>query len=205
MSTGEGRRVGSVIGSERFLIVGSALQRRAGSGGRTYFEAYASTYLIDARSGMLIKFDLTSAESDTEADAAARLVSKTNELAAEIVNAKFEPQTGAANFPEPPPEHSPDAAGLKLPIPYRRIRPKYTTLAALYGVRATVDVEVDIDAEGRIAATRITRWAGFGLEEAVDAAVRSMNWRPAMRGGKSLPMRVLLRYNFRKVETDEEN
>jgi len=26
-----------------------------------------------------------------------------------------------------------------------------------------------------------------------------------MRGGRSLPMRVLLRYNFRKVEADEEN
>jgi hypothetical protein len=63
---------------------------------------------------------------------------------------------------------------------------------------------VDIDAEGRIAASRIVRWAGFGLDESVEKAVRSMNWRPAMRNGKSLPMRVLLRYNFRKVEKDEE-
>jgi hypothetical protein len=52
--------------------------------------------------------------------------------------------------------------------------------------------------------SKIVRWAGFGLEEAVERAVRSMNWRPAMRNGKALPMRVLLRYNFRKVEKDEE-
>jgi hypothetical protein len=36
----------------------------------------------------------------------------------------------------------------------------------------------------------------------VTDAVRAMNWRPAMRGGKPLPMRVLLRYNFTKVEKE---
>jgi len=187
------------------VIVRSALQRRAGSGGRSYFEAYAAIYLVEARTGLLIRFELTSAEADTEPETAARLLSKASEVAATIVNARSEQQIIAANFPEPPPENSPEAAGLKLPNPYKRIRPEYTTTAALYGVKATVDIEVDIDSEGRIAAARIVRWAGFGLDDAVDRAVRSMNWRPAMRNGKSLPMRVLLRYNFRKVEKDEES
>jgi TonB family protein len=205
MSAEEGRSVGVVIGSERFVIVRSALQRRAGSGGRSYFEAYAAIYLVEARTGLLIRFELPSAEADTESETAARLLSKTSELAATIVNARSEQPTTAANFPEPPPENSPEAAGLKLPNPYKRIRPEYTATAALYGIKATVDIEVDIDTEGRIAATRIVRWAGFGLDDAVERAVRSMNWRPAMRNGKSLPMRVLLRYNFRKVEADEKN
>jgi len=29
-----------------------------------------------------------------------------------------------------------------------------------------------------------------------------MNWRPGERGGKPLPMRVLLRYNFTKIEKE---
>jgi TonB family protein len=205
MSTEDSRRVGSVIGSERFVVVRSTSQRRAGSGGRSYFEAFAAIYDVDARTGLLNRFELASAESDTEPEAAARLLSKVPDLAATIANAKPAPQATAANFPEPPPENSLEAAGLKLPNPYKRIRPEYTATAALYGIKATVDIEVDIDADGRIAATRIVRWAGFGLDDAVERAVRSMNWRPAMRNGKSLPMRVLLRYNFRKVEADEKN
>jgi hypothetical protein len=51
--------------------------------------------------------------------------------------------------------------------------------------------------------TQIVRWAGYGLDEAVTETVRRMNWRPATRGGKALPIRVLLRYNFKKIEKEE--
>ena len=205
MSADEGRRIGLVIGSDRFLIVRSASQRRAGTGGSSHFETYAVTYLVDARTGLLLNWRLTNTEAKTEGEAAAALLNKVSVLAAEIAGFKIRQTVDVPEFSEPPLENSPDAIGLKLPVPYKRIRPEYTTLAALYSVKATVDIEVDIDAEGRIRASRILRWAGFGLEEAVEKAVRSMNWRPAMRGGRSLPMRVLLRYNFRKVEADEEN
>jgi hypothetical protein len=105
-----------------------------------------------------------------------------------------------AKIEEVPDPDSPAATNLKPPIPYRRIKPDYTATAFLYDVRATIDIEADVDSDGRILSTRIVRWAGFGLEESVERAVRGMNWRPAMRDGKPLPMRVLLRYNFTKVE-----
>lgn len=205
MSTDEGRRVGHVIGCDRFLILRTAVQRRAETGSGFYFEAYAITYLVDTRTGLMIDWRLVSAEADTEIEAAALLRNKAHELAAKIASVKDRSTAALPAFPEPPRENSPDAAGLKLPVPYKRIRPKYTDLAALYGIKATVDIEVDIDAEGRVGASRMVRWAGFGLDDEVERTVRSMNWRPAMRGGRSLPMRVLLRYNFRKVEKDEEN
>ena len=204
MSADEARRVGSVVGCDRFLILRSALQRRAATGSDFYFEAYAVTYLVDCRSGLLLNWRLTNSEAKTEAEAIQGLLDKAAGLAVGIANHKVGPRVDVPEFPEPPPENSPDFAGLKLPVPYKRIRPEYTATAALYSVKATVDIEVDIDAEGRIASSRIVRWAGFGLDESVERAVRSMNWRPAMRNGKSLPMRVLLRYNFRKVEKDEE-
>jgi hypothetical protein len=31
-----------------------------------------------------------------------------------------------------------------------------------------------------------------------------MQWRPASRDGKALPLRVLLRYNFKKIEDGEK-
>ena len=87
-------------------------------------------------------------------------------------------------------------------MPYRRISPKYTPEAFLFDVRATVDIEVEIDAHGKVQHTEIIRWAGYGLDESVDRTVREMNWRPADRNGRTLPMRVLLRYNFKKSEPE---
>jgi TonB family protein len=63
---------------------------------------------------------------------------------------------------------------------------------------ATVDVEVEIGADGEVSRVDVVRWAGFGLDEATTETVRRMHFFPAMRGGTALPMRVLLRYNFRK-------
>ena len=87
-------------------------------------------------------------------------------------------------------------------MPYKRIKPEYTRTAYLYDAKGTVDISVDIDQNGAVKGTEIVRWTGYGLDEAVIEAVRKMNWRPAERGGKTLPMRVLLRYNFTKIEKE---
>ena len=101
---------------------------------------------------------------------------------------------------QPPDDGSPAAKNFKAPIPYRRIKPEYTADAFLYNIRATVDIVVDLDKTGAVLKTEVARWAGYGLEESVEKAVRSMKWRPAERHGKMLPMRFLLRYNFKKIE-----
>ena len=83
-----------------------------------------------------------------------------------------------------------------------RISPEYTAIADFYNVEATVDISVDIDSDGKILHTEIVRWAGYALDESVTEAVRKMNWRPAERKGKFLPMRILLRYNFKDIEDE---
>ena len=101
---------------------------------------------------------------------------------------------------EPPDADSPLAKGFRAPIPFRRIKPEYTEIAALFDVAATVEITVDLDAAGTILRTEITRSGGYGLDEAVEKAVRTMNWLAAARDGKPLAMRFLLRYNFKKVD-----
>lgn len=49
----------------------------------------------------------------------------------------------------------------------------------------------------------ITRRAGYGLDESVAEIIKKMQRRPALREGKPLPIRVLLRYNFKKPESEE--
>ncbi len=67
-----------------------------------------------------------------------------------------------------------------------------------------MDVLVDIDARGEVAHVEVVRWAGFGLDEATVHTVRQMHFRPAMRDGAPIPLRVLLRYNFRKPPKEEK-
>lgn len=206
LSTAEARSIGEVTGSDHFILVRSAVQRRAALDRPPYFEAYAVVYLVDSRTGQLRYWKLERAEGPTPEKAKDKLLDRTSQLSkslAKELKAKRFSMIRDPRFAEVPAEDSPDAKGLRTPVPYRRLRPEYTELASLYGVKATIDIEVDIDADGSIARTSIERWAGYELEESVEKAVRSMNWRPAERNGKTLAMRVLLRYNFTKIEKDE--
>jgi protein TonB len=88
--------------------------------------------------------------------------------------------------------------GLRLPQPYRRLRPAYPDTAARAEAEATVDVRLEIDTDGEVSRLEVVRWAGFGLDEAAISTVRQLYFRPAMRDGAAVPVRVLLRYNFRR-------
>jgi TonB family protein len=90
------------------------------------------------------------------------------------------------------------AEGLRLPRPYRRLVPAYPETAARAEAEATVDVLVDLDASGEVTRAEVARWAGFGLDQATVENVRRLHFFPAMRNGVAVPIRVLLRYNFRK-------
>ncbi len=208
LTTEEARRIGAVVGSDTFVLLRSTVQRRESLDQPAYFEAYAVVHVVSSRTGRMIDWFLERAEADLETEAAGNLHLKARAIAERIrtgilTTKQADAQEKDAKFESVPPENSPLSKDLKTPIPYRRIRPEYTRDAYLYSIKATIDIEVDLDAEGQIKRTSIERWAGFGLEGSVEKAVRSMNWRPAMRGGKPLPMRVLLRYNFTKIEKDE--
>jgi hypothetical protein len=206
LSTAEAKKIGIVIGSDSFVVLRSNVQRRAEAGGQPYFEGFAVVYVVASSSGSLIFWTLESVRGSNETEAREKLIAAAPKLADQIAAALRTKQPSPARDPkfiEVPAEGSLLAKGLRTPVPYRRMRPAYTELAGNYGVRATIDIEVDVDADGTIARTSIERWAGFGLEESVEQTVRSMNWRPAEREGKSLPMRILLRYNFTKIEKDE--
>jgi TonB family protein len=98
----------------------------------------------------------------------------------------------------PEDDKSAAAEGLRLPRPYRRLMPGYPETAAVAEAEGTVDVLIDLDAGGEVMRVEVVRWAGFGLDEATVENVRRLHFFPAMRDGVAIPIRVLLRYNFRK-------
>lgn len=208
LTLAEAKHIGSVLGCDFFIFVRSANQRRSSLEREEYYESYAVIYLVSSRTGRLVFWKLVKGEAATPPEADRLLFASADDLAKEISGRlKTVAKEEIAEKPLLPLEEMPAQAStadksFRGPVPYLRIKPEYTRLAYLYDVKATVDISVDLDRDGKVIRTEIVRWAGFGLDESVEDAVRKMNWRPAERNGKTLPMRVLLRYNFKKIEKD---
>jgi hypothetical protein len=210
MTITDARRLGSVLGTTFYILIKAGNQRRTSSQVETYYEAFATIYLVSSANGRLVKWDLVSIKESSETKAKQGLIAAADQAGKTIADAiEYEIRAlsnrGTIQFPPVPDEKTPGFEGLRPPMPYRRISPEYTPTANLYSVEATVEIEANVDAEGKIVSTEIVRWAGYGLDESVDETVRKMNWRPATIGARALPMRVLLRYNFKKLEKDDDN
>lgn len=205
----EAKNAGEAIGCNYFLLVKSALQRRSAYKRDEYYEAYSIIYVVSAKTGKLVFWTLKSFDDDKAIEAEKKLFDSIKKLADEIADKiktdeKTEIKTAEkTSIEEMPDENSPEAKNFRPPLPYKRISPKYTKTADIYNIETTVEATADIGADGKILNVEITRWAGYGLDESVVEAIKTMNWRAADRRGKPMPMRILLRYNFKDIEDDD--
>ncbi len=205
----DARNIGAAIGCDYFIIVRAEDLPRYSLAKKEYFESYAAIFSVRARTGGLIDFRLSSFNGFDQKDASRLLREEIPRLGVELAaklrqNFAMPVSESLGERPaEIPIDGSPDSTGFRPPIPYRRLSPKYPVTADLYAIAATVDIEVDLDEKGTVRRTEIVRWAGFGLDEAVETAVRAMNWRPAERNRRFEPSRFLLRYNFKKIEKED--
>ena len=213
MSLTEARDLGAALGCDYFILGEADTVRRSPSNGNAYYEAYAAIFLVSARSGRLISWERPGFRSSTQSEAEESLLAN---LASESFRNRFllaisraqEDEVherelaaeGAAPIIEEAPPDDENAAeqGLRLPRPYRRLRPAYPESAARAEAQGTVDVLVDLDASGEVTRVEVARWAGFGLDQATVDTVHQLHFFPAVRNGTAVPIRVLLRYNFRK-------
>ncbi|MGI9036765.1 MAG: energy transducer TonB [Pyrinomonadaceae bacterium] len=210
LSTEDAQNFGRAAGCNFFVLAKAETLRRAIlSKPDFYIESYAVVYLVSSRTGRLIFWKLTSFKSPTAAESEGQLSASIENLAQEIsanIIAAGQKESNAeqlSNLEELPAENSAEAKNFRPPLPYRRLKPEYTALASLYNVTATIDAAVDLDEKGVVKKVEIMRWAGYGLDESVAETIRKMQWRGAARDGKNLPIRVLLRYNFKKIERDD--
>jgi len=208
LSLDEAKRAGAAIGTQGYILVKSETIRRSSTARDSYYESYAVVFLVNSRSGHLVSWTIVQEEANSAERSQQQLETSRKATAANISGDCAERlrtddlRIPTADLPELPVEGTDAAKGFRAPVPYLRIKPEYTRQAFLYGAKGTVEIAVDLDDKGNILATEIERWAGFGLDESVTGTVRKMNWRPAEHAGKALPMRFLLRYNFKKVEKE---
>ena len=213
LSVTEARDLGAALATAFYFIGDAQTLRRSAFKRPVYFESYCSIFLVNSRTGRLLLWDRPSFENN-EATTAEELLSQhlssdgfTRRLAIAIRRGSEDeqlersivtPATTPLIEEAPDDEKSAEAQGLRLPRPYRRLRPEYPESAARAEAEAIVDVLVDVGADGEVGDVQVVRWGGFGLDEATVATVRQMHFFPAMKNGTATPMRVLLRYNFRK-------
>jgi len=211
LTLAEARALGAAVACDFFLTGDAQTVRRSSSARPVYFEAYASVFVVSAQTGRLVLWDRPAAEADTAEEAERALLAKLEGglqlyAGAAVIAAEREErerfstdESGTAAIIDlSTDEGAASNRDLREPAPYRRLRPAYTDSASRAEVEATVDALVEIGADGEVADVRVVRWAGFGLDEEVVATVRRMHFRPAQREGEPVPVRVLLRYNFRK-------
>jgi TonB family protein len=213
LSLSEARNLGAVLGCDFFVLGDAQTLRRSPSNGSSYFDSYASMFLVSARTGRLLIWQRPNFQAATPAEAEKSLLAELSGPGGRFIVVRSirraqedEREARALTFDQQTPviEAAPDddkvaaAEGLRLPRPYRRLVPAYPDTAASAEAEAKVDVLVDLDASGEVTRVEVARWAGFGLDEATVETVRQLHFFPAMRNGVAIPMRVLLRYNFRK-------
>lgn len=208
LSLEEAKSLGTAIGCDFFIILKTENLRRTSFAKPLYFDSYAAIYLVSSRTGRLVFWTLNRFESETVISADAQLFNSIPTLIDNLktqiktINQNEIAESTPPNIEELPEENSPESKNFKSPLPFKRMAPVYKRLANLYGIAATVDALVDLDENGKIMRIEITRWAGYDLDESVKETIQKMNWRPASRNGKTLPIRVLLRYNFKKIEKE---
>jgi TonB family protein len=209
----EARDLGAAMATEFYVIGDAQTLRRSSFQSPVYFESYCSIFLVSTRTGQLLLWDRPSFENNEATVAEARLSEYlssdllTRRLVTVIRKAHdneraqrtiLTPTAEALIEDAPEDEKAAEIQGIRLPRPYRRLRPEYPDTAARAEAEATVDVVVEVGADGEVGEVQIVRWAGFGLDETTVATVRQLHFFPAMKNGTPIPMRVLLRYNFRK-------
>ena len=83
------------------------------------------------------------------------------------------------------------------PVPVDRPEPKYSEKARRAKYQGTVVVGIVVGASGDVTDARIVRPLGLGLDEKALETVRTWKFKPAMRNGVPVPVRVIVEVNFR--------
>ena len=213
LTVSEARDLGAALAAEFYILGDAQTVRRSSFESPVYYESYCSIFLVSARTGRLILWERPSFENAEATNAEAKLsqylsddafarrligVIKKSHEDERVQRTVLTASAEAIIEEAPEDEKAAEAQGLRAPRPYRRLRPEYPQTAARAEAEATVDVVVDVGADGEVGDVQIVRWAGFGLDESTIATVRQLHFFPAMKNGTPIPMRVMLRYNFRK-------
>lgn len=83
------------------------------------------------------------------------------------------------------------------PVPIHKPEPKYSARARQAKLQGTVFLWMVIDAEGNVSWTEVVKPLGLGLDASVLNTVRTWKFKPAMREGIPVPVKVKVEVAFK--------
>ena len=212
MTLEEARRLGSAIGCDFFIVGKAEALTRSEQKMETHGEAIIGVMVVDGRSGRLALFHLIREKAPAAEAALERATTALMSCAQGFVDKMEQHQKARIIAPAPagpgngrsveliediPEASSPKSAGFVPPQFLNRVKPDYTAEADLAGIAATVEAMAVFKANGEVGEIEITRWAGYGLDESAERAIRGLKFKPATRSGRAISVRALIRYNFK--------
>ena len=220
MSKDEARRLGAAIGCDFFISGKAEVFTRSDRENEEHEEAFAGVMIFDSRTGALAVFDFVNERASTKGAALAALIHSLSARVAvyvermnqfRIAREATPGQINSSGAGEGRPrdiervEDMPDTesalgADFKAPEFLNRVKPEYTNEADRADIAATVEAVAVFRANGEVGEIEITRWAGFGLDESAERAIRQLKFKPATRDGRLVSVRASIRYNFRRVD-----
>lgn len=87
--------------------------------------------------------------------------------------------------------------GVSEPIPIYKPEPPYSEEARKAKFQGTVVLMIVIDAQGNVMNAHVVRRLGLGLDENAESTVRTWKFKPALRNGTPVPVRVMVEVSFR--------
>lgn len=94
--------------------------------------------------------------------------------------------------------YEPGVKGVSMPEVISEKKPEYTSAAMRAKVQGTVEVEAIVNSDGSVSEARVVRSLDdrFGLDEKAIEAVRQWRFRPGVKAGRPVPVRVLIELTF---------
>lgn len=107
-------------------------------------------------------------------------------------------ETPRASVPPPAgaPEVPPVPGLVEPPVLVSRVEPTYPEIARRAGVEGTVELEISIDATGKVAEVEVVRGLPLGLSQAAADAVKRWVYRPARTASGPVSSRKTIRVQF---------
>ncbi len=109
----------------------------------------------------------------------------------------------AAELPDDPDDTSPPKnavltppGDLKPPVLIYSVQPKYTKSARKQKLNGTVQVALTVDEAGLPQDVQVARAQGTELDDIALQAVRQYRFKPAMRAGKPVPVKLYVEVKF---------
>jgi TonB family protein len=87
--------------------------------------------------------------------------------------------------------------GVSAPIPIYKPEPAYSEEARKAKYQGTVVLWIIVDAQGNVIDPKVVRPLGLGLDEKALETVRTWKFKPALRNGSPVPVRVIVEVSFR--------